>query len=96
VEDKKGELSVAPAVLGQLDLRGKVVTGDALYAQQALCRQIVAAGGDYLFFLKGNKSTLHADIKLLFAEPPRPPVSYTQRGGTGTGRRCGACRRRRS
>jgi predicted transposase YbfD/YdcC len=74
---------VAPAVLGQLDLRGKVVTGDALYAHRGLCRSIVEAGGDYLFFLKGNQSTLPQDIKLLFDEPPSPPASYTQRNRHG-------------
>jgi predicted transposase YbfD/YdcC len=83
VGDKKGELSVAPAVLGRLELRGRVVTGDALYATRALCRQVVAAGGDYFFFLKGNRSALHADIALLFAEPPSPPASYTQRDRHG-------------
>ena len=83
VRDKQGELSVASGVLGQLDLRGKVVTGDALYAHRGLCRQIVAAGGDYFFFLKGNQSALHADSKLLFAEPPSPPASYTQRDRHG-------------
>src|SRR5579884_47348 len=74
VEDKAGESSVAPSVLAQLDLHDKVVTGDALYAQQALCRQIVAAGGDYFFFLKGNQATLHEDVALLFAEPPTSPA----------------------
>ncbi len=83
MRDKQGEVSVAPTVLGQLDLRGKVVTGDALYAQRSLCRQIVAAGGDYFLFLKGNQSTLHEDIKLLFAEPPSIPASYTQRDRHG-------------
>jgi predicted transposase YbfD/YdcC len=83
VGDKRGELSAAPAVLGQLELRGRVVTGDALYAARALCRQVVAAGGDYFFFLKGNRSALHADIALLFAEPPSPPASYTQRDRHG-------------
>ncbi len=78
MRDKQGEITVAPTVLAQLDLRGKVVTGDALYAQRSLCRQIVAAGGDYFFFLKGNQSTLHEDIALLFAEPPSPPARYTQ------------------
>ena len=64
-------------------MRDKVVTGDALYAQRALCRQIVAAGGDYFFFVKGNQATLHEDIVLLFADPPTPPASDTHRSSHG-------------
>ena len=39
VGEKQAELSVAPELLAQVDLSGKVVTGDALYAQQNLSRQ---------------------------------------------------------
>lgn len=61
---------MAPAVLAAVPLAGRVVTGDALYAQRALCAQIVAAGGNYVFIVKRNQPELHADIALLFGEPP--------------------------
>ena len=48
------------------DLRGKVVTGDAMFAQRELSAQIVAAGGEYLWTVKDNQSTLRQDIALLF------------------------------
>ena len=32
-------MSVAPELLGQVDLAGRMVTGDALYAQKNLSRQ---------------------------------------------------------
>ena len=54
VREKEAELTVAPEVLAGLDLRGLVVTGDALYAQRELCRQIVEAGGEYLFTVKDS------------------------------------------
>ena len=57
-------------LLGELDLAGKVVTGDALYAQRDLSRDIVAQGGDYLWMLKGNQPTTLAAVELLFREPP--------------------------
>ena len=47
-----------------------MVTGDALYAQRAVCQQVLAAGGAYLFIVKRNQPTLYGDIALLFAEPP--------------------------
>jgi predicted transposase YbfD/YdcC len=46
------------------------VTADALHCQAALCRQIQAAGGDYLIIVKENQPQLYADIALLFAAPP--------------------------
>jgi predicted transposase YbfD/YdcC len=69
-EAHEAELRVAPAVLADLPLAGRVVTGDALYAQRAFCQQILAAGGDDLVIVKRNQPTLYGDIALLFAEPP--------------------------
>jgi predicted transposase YbfD/YdcC len=69
-QDKEGELSVAPGLLAQLDLEGRVVTGDALYAQRALSWQVVAQGGDYFWVLKDNQPTLRSAVALLFTEPP--------------------------
>jgi hypothetical protein len=44
---QEAELSVAPRLLRHVEpwLQGRVVSGDALYCQKALCRQIVHAGG---------------------------------------------------
>lgn len=67
---KETELTVAPQLLAQLELVGRVVTGDALYAQRGLSRQVVEQGGDYLWVLKDNQPTLRAALVLLFAEPP--------------------------
>jgi predicted transposase YbfD/YdcC len=61
---------VAPVVLALLPLHGQIVTADALHCQPALCRQIQAAGADYLIIVKENQPQLYADIALLFAQPP--------------------------
>jgi predicted transposase YbfD/YdcC len=53
-----------------LPVRGRVVTGDALYCQPDLCRQIVQAAGDYVFIVKANQPELHWAITTLFADPP--------------------------
>lgn len=66
VVNKENEISAAPRVLNCLDLRGKVVTGDAMFAQRDLSRQIVEAGGDYVWTVKDNQSTVRQDIALLF------------------------------
>jgi predicted transposase YbfD/YdcC len=64
--EKENEISVAPQLLGRLDLRGKVVTGDALHTQRPLSAQIVAAGGDYLWIAKDNQPTLQEEIAAVF------------------------------
>ena len=61
---------MAPAVLAELPLAGRVVRGDALYAQRAVCQQILEAGGDSLFLVKRNQPTRYADSALLLSEPP--------------------------
>jgi predicted transposase YbfD/YdcC len=66
----EGELSAALRLLPELPLAGRLLTGDALYCQQEVCRQVLAAGGDYLVTVKDNQPTLHAAIALLFVQPP--------------------------
>lgn len=73
VEGKENEIPVAKRLLKHLDLRGKVVTGDALLTQRKLCLQIVDAGGEYVFKVKENQPQLHDDIRRLFTDvPPKP------------------------
>ena len=45
VGDKGSELGALPGLLGQLRLRGCVVTGDAHFAQRKLSQEIVVKGG---------------------------------------------------
>jgi predicted transposase YbfD/YdcC len=66
VDAKTNEITAAPHVLKSLDLRGKVVMGDALHTQRAISVQIVDAGGDYLWLAKDNQPRLRADLERLF------------------------------
>lgn len=68
---KENEISVAPALVRCLDLRGKVVVADAMHTQRALSAQIVAAGGHYLWTAKENQPTLRADIEAVFTTDDR-------------------------
>lgn len=67
VATKENEIPAAPRVLQCLDLRGKVVTADALLTQRHLSVQIVESGGDYLWTVKENQDTLYHDLERLFA-----------------------------
>jgi predicted transposase YbfD/YdcC len=68
VEVKGNEISIAPKVLAQIDLRGMVVVGDAMVAQKSLSVQIVGAGGDFVWIVKGNQKGVLADIAILVEE----------------------------
>jgi predicted transposase YbfD/YdcC len=70
LDKAEAELSVAPNLLRRVDWHGRVLTGDALFCQRSLSRQVVEAGGDYLFIVKGNQHRLDEEIRLLFAPPP--------------------------
>lgn len=48
VESKENEITAAPRLLAELDLRGRIVCSDAMFAQRQLSLQIVAQGGDYI------------------------------------------------
>ena len=78
VGSKENEISAAPALLAQIDLRGCVVTTDALLTQRKLCRQIVAQGGHYLMQVKDNQPQLKENIAYLFEEPPWTREEKTQ------------------
>jgi predicted transposase YbfD/YdcC len=67
-EAKENEITAMPALLKLLDLRGAVVTADAMHCQRKFARQIVRAGGDYILQVKDNQPQLHEDLRLLFAE----------------------------
>lgn len=73
VDRKENEITVAPRLLEMIDVRGKVVTSDALNTQREFARQIVDAGGDYLFIVKDNQPNTRAAIEDLFTEPAMRP-----------------------
>jgi len=67
VASKENEIVAAPRLLKSVDLRGKIITGDAMFAQRELSRQVVEAGGDYVWSVKENQPALRSDIEALFA-----------------------------
>ncbi len=74
VDGKENEIVTARTILSLIDVRGCVVTGDAMFAQRRLSRQIRRKGGDYLWCVKENQATLYNDLATLFATPPLPAL----------------------
>jgi hypothetical protein len=67
--DRENEISVAPALLQGIDLRGKIVAADAMHTQREFSARILEAGGEYLFLAKGG-DIYWASAKLVEALRP--------------------------
>jgi predicted transposase YbfD/YdcC len=58
-EEKSNEITAIPVLLRLVDIRGAIITIDAMGAQTAIAAQIVDGQADYVLALKGNQETLH-------------------------------------
>jgi len=63
---QSNEITAIPKLLQLLELKGAIVTIDAMGCQKEIARQIVDGGGDYLLAVKDNQPTLHAAISDYF------------------------------
>jgi len=68
VSEKSNEITAIPKLLNWLDIKGHIVTIDAMGCQYSIANQIVEKGGDYIFSLKGNQGTLSDDVELYFKD----------------------------
>jgi len=69
----ENEIPAALRLVKTLDLRGKIITGDALLAQRTLSSEIVKRKGDYVWLIKDNQPETLAAIQELFAPEPCVP-----------------------
>jgi predicted transposase YbfD/YdcC len=63
VDSKSNEITAIPLLLELLDLRGALVTIDAMGCQKEIAKEIVSRGGDYLLAVKGNQEHLLHDVQ---------------------------------
>ncbi len=64
VDAKTNEIKGIPDLLDWLDLRGAVVTTDAIGCQKDITKIILGKGADFVLPVKDNQANLHKDIKL--------------------------------
>jgi len=88
---KSNEITAIPKLLELLSLRGSTVTIDAMGCQKGIAKAIVEKGADYIFGLKGNQPSLHAEVLDAF-DPSRlarlsgDAASYSETADKGHGR----------
>jgi predicted transposase YbfD/YdcC len=69
VDGKSNEITAIPELLDMLNLKGAIVSIDAMGTQKEIARRIVDKGADYVLALKGNQTSLHEDAALFFSDP---------------------------
>ena len=67
VDDKSNEIPAIPKLLQLLDIRGCLVTIDAIGTQTEIATTIIDLGGDYLLSVKENQPELYEDLERLFS-----------------------------
>lgn len=68
VGEKTNEITAIPTLLDMIAIKGTIVTIDAMGCQKTIAEQIVANGADYVLALKGNQSSMHAEIENFFLQ----------------------------
>jgi predicted transposase YbfD/YdcC len=58
-EEKSNEITAIPELLRLVDIKGAIITIDAMGTQKAIAEQIIDGKADYVLALKGNQGTLH-------------------------------------
>ena len=89
---KSNEITAIPKLLELLDVRGAVVSMDAMGCQKEIARKIVENGGEYLFSLKGNQSMMHEEVAwwldhAIAGQMREARLDYDQHVDKGHGRR---------
>lgn len=67
-EAKSNEITAIPELIENIDVSGAVVTIDAAGCQKNIASQIIDAGGDYIFSLKGNQGNLRKAVEKWFLD----------------------------
>lgn len=68
VDEKSNEITAIPKVLDMIEIKGQVVTMDAMGTQTAIAEKIRERRADYVLALKKNQGTLYEDVKLFLMD----------------------------
>ena len=90
-DNKSNEITAIPLLLDMLDLKGALITLDAMGCQKDIANQITQNKGDYVLALKGNQGQMHEAVVDYFetaqtADFARVDLQYKQTLDSGHGR----------
>lgn len=67
-EEKTNEITAVPELLDMLDIKGSIITADAMSCQKKIAQKVREKGGEYILALKENQPSLLEDAALYFAD----------------------------
>ena len=85
ISSKSNEITAIPEVLSSLELKGAVVSIDAMGCQKQIAKQIIDQGGDYILALKKNHRQLQEEVST-WMEMRKPILESHQERDLGHGR----------
>jgi predicted transposase YbfD/YdcC len=68
IDDKSNEITAIPELLDALNIKGHIITTDAMGTQKEIVKKIRKKQADYVLALKGNQGGLYDDVKLYFED----------------------------
>jgi len=68
VDEKSNEITAIPSLLEKVNIKGHIITTDAMGCQTSIVEKIRKKRADYVLALKGNQGTFHADVQLYFED----------------------------
>ncbi|MGL5833686.1 MAG: ISAs1 family transposase [Waterburya sp.] len=71
VAEKSNEITAIPELLKLLEIRGCLVSIDAMGTQTEIAKTIIEQGADYVLALKANQGNLYEDVTQLFHQARR-------------------------
>jgi predicted transposase YbfD/YdcC len=69
VNEKSNEIKAIPELIETLNVKGHIITTDAMGTQTEIVKQIRKKRADYVLALKGNQAGMYEDVKLYFSDP---------------------------
>ena len=61
--EKSNEITAIPQMLDLLNIKGSIITIDAMGTQRAIAEKIIDEGGDYILAVKGNQGGLEDEVQ---------------------------------
>lgn len=89
-ETKSNEITAIPEILDLLDIKGSIITIDAMGTQKAIAEKIIEKEADYILAVRDNQKTLREEVETACNRyRPKVDISETEKGhGRIETRRC--------
>lgn len=66
VDNKSNEIPAVQELIEMLDVKGMIITADAMHCQKETAKVILENGGDYVLQLKANQKKLYEEVYAMF------------------------------